>query len=124
MQLLCRKIQISVTKLEIIKFISQRTSRCVVELQKMVRFPSNVTVFQYNETNVMNISLNLLRIKGLYMFRALLAHLQEALAQTAFGILREYNVSCSAVTRLQFHCNRDYMFGDSNHQTYNHLYKE
>jgi hypothetical protein len=28
------------------------------------------------------------------MFRALLAHPQEALTQTALGILRAYNVSC------------------------------
>jgi hypothetical protein len=35
--------------------------------------------YQYNETNVMHFSFNLLRIKGLYMFRALLAHPQEAL---------------------------------------------
>jgi hypothetical protein len=34
---------------------------------------------QYNETNVMHISFSLLRIKGLYMFRALLAYPQEAL---------------------------------------------
>jgi hypothetical protein len=33
---------------------------------------------QYNETNVMHFSFSLLRIKGLYMFRALLAHPQEA----------------------------------------------
>jgi hypothetical protein len=33
---------------------------------------------QYSETNVMHILLNLLRTKGLYMFRALLAHPQEA----------------------------------------------
>jgi hypothetical protein len=32
---------------------------------------------QYNETNVMHFSFSLLRIKGLYMFRALLAHPQE-----------------------------------------------
>jgi hypothetical protein len=30
--------------------------------------------FQYSETNVMQFLLNLLRIEGLYMFRALLAH--------------------------------------------------
>jgi hypothetical protein len=36
-------------------------------------------IFQYNETNVMRFSFNLLRIKGPYMFRALLAHPQEAL---------------------------------------------
>jgi hypothetical protein len=34
---------------------------------------------QYCETNVMHILFKLFRIKGLYMFRALLAHLQEAL---------------------------------------------
>jgi hypothetical protein len=36
-------------------------------------------MYQYNETNVMHFSLNLLRIKGLYMFRALLVYPQEAL---------------------------------------------
>jgi hypothetical protein len=34
---------------------------------------------QYNETSVMHFSFNFLRIKGLYMFRALLAHPQKAL---------------------------------------------
>jgi hypothetical protein len=34
---------------------------------------------QYSETKLMSFFFNLLRIKGLYMFRALLAHLQEAL---------------------------------------------
>jgi hypothetical protein len=34
---------------------------------------------QYSETNVMHFLFNLLRIKGLYMFQALLAHPQEAL---------------------------------------------
>jgi hypothetical protein len=38
---------------------------------------------QYSETNVMHFLFTLLRIKGLYMFRALLAHPQEALKQTA-----------------------------------------
>jgi hypothetical protein len=33
---------------------------------------------QYNETNVMHFLFNLLRLKGLSMFRALLAHPQEA----------------------------------------------
>jgi hypothetical protein len=32
-----------------------------------------------NETNVMHFSFSLLRIKGLYMFRALLVHPQEVL---------------------------------------------
>jgi hypothetical protein len=34
---------------------------------------------QYSEINVIHFSFNLLRIKGLYMFRALLAYPQEAL---------------------------------------------
>jgi hypothetical protein len=38
-----------------------------------------VLVNHYNETNVMHFSFNLLRIKGLYMFRALLAEPQEVL---------------------------------------------
>jgi hypothetical protein len=38
-----------------------------------------IIVYQYNETNVMHFLLNLLRIKGLYMFQALLAHPQESL---------------------------------------------
>jgi hypothetical protein len=35
------------------------------------------TVYRYSETNVMHFLFNLLRSKGLYMFRALLAHPQE-----------------------------------------------
>jgi hypothetical protein len=38
----------------------------------------NRSADQYNETNVMHFLFNLLRINGLYMFRALLAHPQEA----------------------------------------------
>jgi hypothetical protein len=38
-----------------------------------------LTVHQYNETNVMQFLFNLLRIKGLYMLRALLSHPQKVL---------------------------------------------
>jgi hypothetical protein len=38
-----------------------------------------IIVHQYSETNVMHFLFNLLRINGLYMFRPLLAHPQEAL---------------------------------------------
>jgi hypothetical protein len=38
-----------------------------------------ITQYHYNETNAMLFSVNLLRINYLYMFRALLAHPQEAL---------------------------------------------
>jgi membrane protein CcdC involved in cytochrome C biogenesis len=38
-----------------------------------------IIAYQYSETKVMHFLFSLLRIKGLYMFRALLAHPQEAL---------------------------------------------
>jgi hypothetical protein len=40
---------------------------------------SHISGYQYNETNVMHFLFDLLRIKGLCMFRALLVHPQEAL---------------------------------------------
>jgi hypothetical protein len=43
---------------------------------------------QYGETNVMHFLSSLLRNKGLYLFRAFLAHPQESLHKTAVGILR------------------------------------
>jgi hypothetical protein len=36
-------------------------------------------IYQYSETNVMHFLFSLLRIKGLYIFRVLLAHPQEIL---------------------------------------------
>jgi hypothetical protein len=48
---------------------------------------------QYSETNVMHFLFNLLRIKGLYMFRALLAHPHEVRNKTALGVLRASYVS-------------------------------
>jgi hypothetical protein len=47
-----------------------------------------IIVYQYSETNVMHFLFSVLRNKGLYMFRTLRAHPQEALKQTASGILR------------------------------------
>jgi hypothetical protein len=38
-----------------------------------------IIVYQYNETNIMHFSFILLRIKDLYIFRALLGHPQEVL---------------------------------------------
>jgi hypothetical protein len=46
-----------------------------------------VVVYQYSTTNIMHILFNLLRIEGLYMFRALLAHIQEAQHKQKLGIL-------------------------------------
>jgi hypothetical protein len=62
------------------------------------------TVYQYSETNVMHVLFNLLRIKGIYMFRALLAHPQEAVHKR-HGILCDCYVSwlhqswCSQLTK-------------------------
>jgi hypothetical protein len=40
--------------------------------------------YQYSEINVMHILFNLLRIMGLYMFRALLTYLQEVVNKRQF----------------------------------------
>jgi hypothetical protein len=50
---------------------------------------------QYSETNVMHFLFSLLRIKGLYMFRALLAHPQEALHKRHLAYcVRVMSVGC------------------------------
>jgi hypothetical protein len=53
---------------------------------------------QYSETSVMHILFNLLRIKDLYMFRAFLAHPQEALnIQDLFYCVRVMSVGCTRI---------------------------
>jgi hypothetical protein len=49
---------------------------------------------QYNETSVMHFSFNLLRIKGFNMFRALLAHPQEALNKRHLVYCVRMSVGC------------------------------
>jgi hypothetical protein len=64
-------------------------------------------MIQYNETNVMRFSFNLLRIKGLYMFRALLDHPQEVLHKRQFVCCMR-TMSVDGVTiavKHQFHFN-------------------
>jgi hypothetical protein len=56
---------------------------------------------QFSETNVMQILLSLLRIKGLYMFRALLAHPQEALYKRRLVYcVRFMSVGCTSSTLI------------------------
>jgi hypothetical protein len=57
-----------------------------------------IIVHQYNEANVMHILFSLLRINGLYMYRALLAHRQEALhrQQLAYCV-HVMSVGCTRV---------------------------
>jgi hypothetical protein len=53
---------------------------------------------KHNETNVMHFSFSLLRIKGLYMFRTLLAHPQEALHKLHFVYcVRIMSVGCVTI---------------------------
>jgi hypothetical protein len=54
---------------------------------------------QCSKTNVMRFLFNLLKIKSLYMFRALLAHLQEALHNGHWVYcVRVMSVGCSQLT--------------------------
>jgi hypothetical protein len=52
---------------------------------------------QYSQTNVMHFSFSLLRIKDLYMFRALFAHPQEAHKRRLVYCVRVMSVDCSTV---------------------------
>jgi hypothetical protein len=65
--------------------------------------------FQYSKTNVMQFVFSLLRIKGLYMFRELLAHPQEALHKRHLVYcVRVMSVGCTGTgleLRHQFHSN-------------------
>jgi hypothetical protein len=55
-------------------------------------------VNQHSETNMIHFLFNLLRIKGLNMFRALLAHLQEALHQRhLLYCVRVMSVGCTRI---------------------------
>jgi hypothetical protein len=61
-------------------------------------------VYQYSETNVVHFLFSLLRIKGLNMFRALLAHLQEVLhkRQLVYWV-RVMSFGCSQLTEHARH---------------------
>jgi hypothetical protein len=57
-----------------------------------------VHIYRYSETNVMHFLLNFLRIKGLYTFRALLAHLQQALHKRHLVYcVRVMSVGCTRI---------------------------
>jgi hypothetical protein len=57
-----------------------------------------ILVYQYSETNVMHFLFNLLRVTGLYMFRALLAHPQEALHKRHLVYcVRVMSVGCTRI---------------------------
>jgi hypothetical protein len=69
-----------------------------------MKVPGNTGGSQYSETNVMLISFNLLRINGLYMFRALLAHPQEVLHKLHLVYcVRVMSVGCTAANGHNLH---------------------
>jgi hypothetical protein len=58
----------------------------------------NMRGYQYSETNVMQFLFSLLRIKGLYIFQALLAQPQEALHKRHLVYcLRVMSVGCTRI---------------------------
>jgi hypothetical protein len=67
-----------------------------------------ITAHQYSETNVMHFVFSLLRINGLYMFQALLAHPQVALDKRHLEYcVRVMSVGCTRlkptdITRTQY----------------------
>jgi hypothetical protein len=67
-------------------------------MRKATRYTLKDVNCQYSETNVMHFLFSLLRNKSLYMFRALLAHPQEALQSntwyTACVLCQLLGVSC------------------------------
>jgi hypothetical protein len=72
----------------------------------MFRWPCIVVhVYQYWKTNVMHFLFSLLKIKGLYMLRASLAHLQEALHKRHLIYWVRMSVGCatSAVPLKSWH---------------------
>jgi hypothetical protein len=70
----------------------------------MFCFPC-IVVYQYSKTNVMHFLFSLLRIKGLYMFRPLLAHLQEALNKRHLEYcVRVMSVGCARIGVFHVKC--------------------
>jgi hypothetical protein len=62
-------------------------------------------MYQYSETNVMQFLFNLLRIKGLYMLRALLVLPQEALHEGHVEYcVRVMSVCCTSIG-MELHSN-------------------
>jgi hypothetical protein len=91
-----------------------------------LRNVAKILFCQHSKTNVMHFLFSLLRIKGLYMFRALLAHPQEALYKRLFVYcVRVMSVGCTRIgvaVPLQSWCSQLYwyttMHGQQNIKSY------
>jgi hypothetical protein len=63
-----------------------------------VKFVATFLMFQYSETKMMHFLFSLVRIKGLHMFRALLAQPQEALHNRRLVYcVRVMSVGCTRI---------------------------
>jgi hypothetical protein len=73
-------------------WITRRFVHLVIDLRDFIQC-------QYSETKVMHFSFNLSRIKGLYMFRALFVHLQEAVHKPhLLYCVRVMSVGCTSIS--------------------------
>jgi hypothetical protein len=85
---------------------------CVAKEMQGTESSFNITFnfvhYQYSETNVMQFLFSLLRIKGLYMIRALLAHPQAALNKRHLVYcVHVMSVSCTRIgVPLQSWCSQ------------------
>jgi hypothetical protein len=80
--------------------VSCRQTKASLFISKWITLPEiiNNLINQHNETNVMHLSLNLLRIKGMILFRALLAYPQETLhKRTLVYCVRIMSDGCGTV---------------------------
>jgi hypothetical protein len=92
--------QFYVIRNSVLVFDRVLTSRCPVPVELSAH--SDIKIFlelrkvQYNETKVLHFLFSVLRIKGLYMFRALLAHPQDALhKRLLIYCVRVMSVGCN-----------------------------
>jgi hypothetical protein len=68
---------------------------------RYITLARHISRFQYSETNAMHFLFSLSRIKGLYMFRALIAHPQEALYKRhLINCVRVMSVGCTRTGQL------------------------
>jgi hypothetical protein len=73
-------------------------TRTTVEFLNALLTVHHSSLYQYSETNVMYFLFNLLRIKGLYMFRTILVHPQETLhKQHLVYCVRVMSVGCTRI---------------------------
>jgi hypothetical protein len=76
---------------------SEGLSPLVLNLYAGRKWVNKPLLSQYSKTNVMHFLFNLLRINGLYMFRALLAHLQALQKRHLAYCVRVISSGCTRV---------------------------